>query len=161
MAIEGTYIAEADLTNRWPLEVLLQVFDDDRDGSLDEGVTTHHILTAESRVEQVLQKTYGPGGLTSLRALGASAPFAVKRMILDVFEVYMIRRHPEYIRGRWVEREKSVMADLEALRVRELELDNEGAAPEPAVNEGGDVRSGDPDNTCPVPPAYTRGMGAY
>lgn len=161
MAIGGTYLTSANITARITAEVLAQIFDDDRDGVADEQIVNEFIADAESDVEEVLQKTYGPGGLTTIRALGTSAPRGVIRRMLDRFEVRAYRRHPEYIRAAWVEREKAIDADLEALRVRELELDNEGAAPEPAVNEGGDVRSGDPDDPCPVPPFFIRGMGAF
>jgi hypothetical protein len=161
MAIAGTYLIEADITRRLTSELYEQIFDDDRDGTVDEDLVNDYIADAESVVEQTIQKTYGPGGITTMRALGTDAPRAVKRMALDVFEVRAMRRHPEFIRGGWAQREAMVESHLKMLRVRELELDNEGAAPEPAVNEGGGVRSGDPDDTTPCPPFFTRGMGAF
>jgi len=48
------------------------------------------------------------------------------------------------------------------LRVREVEMAvADGADPEPAVNEGGEVRSGDPDDTDPVDPFFLRGLGVF
>jgi hypothetical protein len=161
MAIAGTYIVEADVTRRLTSELYEQIFDDDRDGTVDEGLVNDFIADAESVVEQSIQKTYGPGGLTTMRALGTGAPRSVIRLCLDVFEVRAMRRHPEFIRGGWQQREALVQEDLRRLRIRELELDNEGAAPEPAVNEGGGVRSGDPNYPCPIPPAFFRGTGAF
>lgn len=163
MAATGRYIVQTDVTSRLSSRVLIVIFNDEGDGSLstaEEDVIEDFILDAESLVEQQVSKTYGKAGLTWLRAQGTSAPRAIKRMALDLFEVRAYRRHPEYVRAEWQEREAAVLRDLEALRVRELELDTV-ADPEPAQNEGGTVESGDPDDTTPADKFFLNGLGAF
>lgn len=146
MAIAGTYLVEADLTRRLTAEVLRHVFDDDADGSADEATVNDFIADAESEVEQRVAKIYGETGLTALRAQATACPRTIKRLCLDVFEVRMGNRHPEYVRGQWADRRRQVTKDLDDLAARVTELDVIGT-PEPAVQEGGYVRSGDPDDT--------------
>lgn len=163
MAAAGRYLTQADVTGRLSSRVLVAIFNDDGDGSLstaEEDVVEDFILDAESEVEQQVAKTYGKAGLVWLRAQTTSAPRAIKRMALDLFEVRAYRRHPEYIRAEWQERETAVQRSLTALRVRELELDTIGS-PEPAVNEGGAVESGDPDDTTPAVKFFINGTGAF
>lgn len=166
MAAAGRYISQADVERRMTAQTIVDIFDDDNDGTIEDGgdqaneeqAIEDFILDAESDVEQVVQKTYGAAGLTWLRALDAAdIPRSVKRMCLDLFEVRAMRRHPQYIRGDWKDREKSVQQSLERLRIRELELESD-TEPE-AQNEGGAVRSGDPDATTPVAKVFLDGMG--
>jgi hypothetical protein len=168
MSASGTYCTQVDCERRITRRRLLDLFDDDGDGSLEAGgseaneemALQESILDAESEVEQLIRKTYGTAGLTWLREQGTDCPRAVKRMVLDIWEVRAYKRHPEYQRAQWIEREKRVEADLEKLRVRELELDTVGS-PEPAVNEGGEVYSGDPDDTDPKAKFFLDDMGAF
>lgn len=166
MAAAGRYITQADCERRMSARAVLEIFNDDGSGnwsSEDLAALEDHIEDAESEVEQVVTKTYGIGGLDRLRAMGTSCPRSVKRLCLDLFEVRAIKRHPEYIRGDWQGRESRVEADLTALRVRELELEPaaDDTRLEPAMNEGGDVASGDPDNPTPKPMAFVNGTGAF
>jgi hypothetical protein len=163
MAATGRYVDQTNVTVRLTSRVLIAIFNDEGDGSLstsEEDAIEEFILDAESLVEQQIRKTYKTAGLTWLRAQGTSAPRAVKRMVLDLFEVFAYRRHPEYVRAEWQEREAAVRRDLEALRVRELELDTV-SSPEPAANEGGTVESGDPDDTTPAAKFFVNGLGAF
>lgn len=144
--------------------MLRQLFDDDASGGAlsagEESALQDFIKDAESEIEQAISKIYGKAGLTWLRAQGTSAPRAVKRMILDLFEVRAFRRHPSYIRAEWIEREKAIERDIERLRLREYELDVL-SDPDPAVTDGGEVRSGDPDDTEPKDKVFLDGMGIF
>lgn len=162
MSAAGRYIVQLDCENRMTARTILVIFNDSGDGVLstsEEQALEDAILDAESEVEQIVSKTYGKDGLAWLQALGTGCPRSVKRMALDLFEVRAMKRHPEYIRGDWITREKKVDEDLKALRIRELELE---ASDEPeAQNEGGEVRSGDPLSTTPQPKFFLDGMGDF
>lgn len=158
----GTYVTIADAEGRISSRVLVAIFNDEGDGSLsaaEEDVVEDFISDAESEVEQVVQATYGPGGLAWLQALGTNAPRAVKRLVLDIFEVRAYRRHPEYVRAEWLEREKCVERSLKELRLRDVQLPH-ASEPE-AQNEGGVVLSGDPDDTDPRPHVFLDGTGDF
>lgn len=156
------YITTTDITNRISTQVYNDVFDDDADGTADAAIVTAFADEAESVVEQTIAKTYGQAGLATVRALATTVPVGMKRLILDVFEVRMGRRHPEYIRGEWQQRHEDVKADLQELRLRDVQLDVIGVI-EPAVTDGGEVRSGDPDDTDgdPEPAVYINGLGIF
>lgn len=168
MAATGAYITQADCERRMTQDIIVNIFDDDGDGSLEDGgddaneetALEECILDAESEFEQAFQKTYGNSGLTWLRALDAAdIPRSVKRICLDLFEVRAMRRHPQYIRSEWIKREEKVHRDLEQLRVRERELADTNE-PE-AQNEGGEVRSGDADYPTPKAKVFLNGTGAF
>lgn len=166
------YLTSTDLDQRMTAAVVVQIFDDD--GNADATLATSDLALdateettrdafiedGESFVEQWIAATYGDAGLTALRALTTTAPRAVKRLMLDATEIKMGRRHPEYIRGGWTERRRELIEELKMLRVREVTLDTTGA-PEPACNEGGIVRSGDPDATTPRDKMFLDGMGDF
>lgn len=147
MAIAGTYLVEVDLSRRLTSEVMVQAFDDDEDGDADEDIVNDFIADAEDEVETRIAKVYGEAGLTTLRAQGVSCPRTVKRLALNIFEVLMGHRHPEYIRGKWEARRERCDKDLDDLAARVTELADVTGTIEPAVQEGGYVRSGDPDDT--------------
>lgn len=166
MAAAGRYIDEDDCKRRMTQAVIEFIFDDDADGAIEDGgdfvneetALQDCIEDAESDVEMVIKKTYGWGGIDWLRNLDAAdIPRDVKKYCLDAFEVRAMKRHPEYIRGMWGDRRSQLKAELESLRIRELELVSEGE-PE-AQNEGGDVESGDPDATTPLDKVFLDGMG--
>lgn len=151
----GTYITVADVTKRMTSEVLDDIFGDDTtDATIED-----FIADAESEVEQTLRKTYGVADLTWLRTEGTSAPRAVKRICLDIFEVRAMRRHPEYIRGGWDRRYELAREDLRNLQLRTVQLDVV-ADPEPGVTDGAEVESADPDATS-APTRYFDDMGIY
>lgn len=166
MAATGNYITETDVDQRITARTKLDIFDDDGSGDLsaaEETTLSDFILDAESEVEDVIKKTYGNAGLIWLRAEGTDAPRSIKRLCLDAFEVRAFRRHPSYIRAQWVEREKALADDLKALRVREIELATTDPTDdlEPAVRDGGEVRSGDPDATTPLDKVFLDGTGIF
>ena len=164
MAATGTYVTQADCENRFTSALIVSVFDDDATGVLstgEEGALSALILDAENIVEESIHKTYGDDGLTWLRAQTTSAPRSVKRRILDVLWMYIVQRHPEFVRVDLVKGWERVNADLAALRLREVSLAVIGTAIEPADNEGGYVRSGDPDDTEPKPKVFLDGTGIF
>lgn len=162
----GTYITKANFEARVTAAVVVQLFGDSGAAALnsgDEAILTEFILDSESEVEDVVKKVYGNAGLDWLRTKALNAPRTIKRMALDVLEVRAFRRHPEYIRAEWVEREKAIERDLKALLVREIEIATSTTSDdmEPAVRDGGEVRSGDPDNTTPKAKVFLDGMGIF
>ncbi len=155
----GIYITPDNVRERITHRVIEQVFDDDSDGNWAANLDAA-VEDAESMIEQSIAKTYGQAGLTWLRAEGFDAPRAVKRLCLDVFEVRMGTRHPEYIAANWNQRRTWVREDLKELRLRDVQLDVVGD-PEPAMNEGGVVQSGDPDDPDPKDKFFLDGMGIF
>lgn len=155
----GTYITYDNVAARIAWESIHDIFDDDQDGgwkaNLDEA-----IADAESVIEQSISKTYGDAGLAWLQAQGQSCPRSVKRLCLDEFEWRRGHRHPGYTNAAlWDKWHDSIKADLKALRLRDVEM---GSADEPdAVNEGGFVESGNPDDTTPPTKIFADGMGDF
>lgn len=140
------YITLSDLEDRITQAVLTQILDDNVDGTPDENPLLRVIADAESYVEGFLRGNYD---LTVIRALGRSAPNEVKRLCLDIAVSYLYDRHPEYIRANGMKLMESARRDLLELRKGITRLDVVGS-PEPAANQGGVVRSGDPDEIAPV-----------
>lgn len=140
------YITLSDLEDRITQAVVTQILDDNVDGTPDENPLLRVIADSESYVEGFLRGNYD---LTVIRALGTSAPNEVKRLCLDVAVAYLYDRHPEYIRADGMKLMESARRDLLELRKGITRLDVVGS-PEPAANQGGVVRSGDPDEIAPV-----------
>jgi phage gp36-like protein len=140
------YITLSDLEDRITQAVVTQILDDNVDGTPDENPLLRVIADAESYVEGFLRGNYD---ITVIRALGRSAPNEVKRLCLDVAVAYLYDRHPEYIRADGMKLMESARRDLLELRKGITRLDVVGS-PEPAANQGGVVRSGDPDEIAPV-----------
>ena len=164
MSATGTYITQTDVERRFGSELVRLIYDDDASGALstsEESALSDLIADAENMVEETIHKTYGDDGLTWLRAEGTSAPRSVKRRILDALRMYIAERHPQFIRIDLVEGWKRVKADLAELRLRDVSMAVTGTDIEPADNEGGYVRSGDPDDTDPKAPFALRGTGIF
>jgi len=140
-----TYIVQSDLEDRIGAESVRQILDDDVDGTPDATPLARVIADAESYVEGFLRVAYD---LAAIRALGVAAPNEVKRLCLDVAVAYLWDRHPEYVRADGDKLLDRARQDLVDLRRGLTRLDIVGA-PEPPANRGGDVRSGDPDDTEP------------
>jgi len=158
-----TYIVQLDVEQRMTSALVRQIYDDDGSGALgasELAALTDIIADAENLVEESIRKTYGETGLVWLRAQTTSAPRSVKRRCLDAVRMYIAERHPEYIRIDIEMGWKRVKADLAELRVREVELAVIGS-PEPGVNEGATVQSGDPDSTTPLAKAFLDGTGIF
>ena len=140
------YITLSDLEDRITQAVVTQILDDNVDGSPDENPLLRIIADAESYVEGFLRGNYD---IAVLRTQGLSAPNEVKRLCLDVAVAHLYDRHPEYIRADGRQLLERARRDLIDLRKGVTRLDIVGS-PEPAANQGGVVRSGDPDSIAPV-----------
>lgn len=154
MAATGNYITQTDVEARLTAATVQLVYDDDGSGGViagdEENALRDIILDAENLVEESIRKTYGEDGFTWMRDTGTGVPRSIKRRCLDGVRLYIFERHPTYIRIDFDRAWERFNADLKRLRVREVELAvAAGASPEPAMNEGGDIQSGDPDDTDP------------
>jgi hypothetical protein len=156
----GVYISHSQVAARITWEEVHAIFDDQQDGGWQNNLD-QFIEEAESVIEQTVAKTYGEDGLNWLRTQGTAAPPSIRRLCLDEFEWRMGTRHPGYTNAAlWAEKRRWINEDLKALRLRDVELDTEGD-PEPAVNEGGIVESGDPNDTDPKEKVFLDGMGTF
>ena len=153
------YVVQADIEARVSAAVVRQILDDDASGAADAANVNRVIADAESYVEGFLRGIYD---IAALRVQGTGAPNEVKRLCLDVAVSYLYERWPEYIRGNWQELRERARMELKDLRNGVTRLDVVGA-PEPARNQGGVVRSGDPDSPTPVAKVFLDrdGMGIY
>ena len=165
MAAAGNYITQTDVTQRMTAQLLVEIYDDDGSGTIavaEEPALTDIILDAENLVEEYIRKTYGGSAFNWMRTTGVAVPRSVKRRCLDAVRILIAERHPGYIRIDTEAAWKRFHEDMTRLRVREVEMAvADGADPEPAVNEGADVRSGDPDDTDPAEPYFLRSMGIF
>ena len=149
MSATGSYITQADVESRFTAALIAQIYDDGGDGTFattEEAALTDIILDAENLVEEAIRKTYGEDGLTWLRGESTDAPRSIKRRCLDAVRLYIAERHPDYIRIDVERGWERFNNDLDRLKLREVEMAVIGD-PEPAVVDGGIVRSGDPDDT--------------
>lgn len=145
----GTYIRRADVEERVSEQVLREICDDNVDGQFKAQID-RAISDAESYVESFLNGNYN---LTTIRAMGHAGtddvPNEIKRIILDLVTAYLYDRFPEYIRADGRRMKQDARAELMDLRKGRTKLDIT-TAPEPAANQGGPTRSGDPDDTDPA-----------
>ncbi len=145
-----TYIVQADIENRLGVEIVKDILDDDHDGTVDAAVVAQVIQDAEAYVEGFLRGIYD---LDVLRAQGTDCPTEIKRLCLDVATAYLWDRHPEYVRADGAKLRKQTREELMDLRKGVTRL-NVVAAPEPAANQGGVTRSGDPDDADVPDPVF-------
>lgn len=136
-----TYIVQADLEARLSARVIREILDDDASGAADAANITRVIADAESYCEGFIRGNYD---LTTIRALGTAAPNELKRLCIDVATAYLWDRHPEYVRAHGDKLLERARRDLIDLRNGVTRFDVTGT-PEPAANQGGVVRSGDPE----------------
>jgi hypothetical protein len=142
-------------------QVMLQIFDDDGDGTADASIVADFIADAESIFEQTIAKTYGDDGLTALQALGTNCSRAVKRYCLDIFELLAEKRHPEFEQPEmWLEKWKLLLDSLKELRLRDVQLDTTGQ-PEDGVTDGVTVADADPDVADDPTVYFLHGTGVF
>ena len=149
----SAYFTQADLENRVSAETVRQVFDDDNSGTADTGPLAELIADASSYVDGYLRGIY----LLPL----PTVPNEVKRLALDVACAYLSERHPEYVRydgGKMMDRARK---DLDELRKGKTRLDLPSSVFEGAKNEGGFIRSGNPDSPEIPPRMFTDGTGDF
>jgi len=142
----SVYIKQSDLEDRLGKEAIRFILDDDVDGRPDSSPVARVLLDAESRFESYARGNYD---LTALRAMGFAGtndvPNEVKRICLDLATAMLWQRYPQYVRAHGDRLWDRVQDELMDLRRGKTRLDIVGT-PEPARNQGGMVRSGDPDD---------------
>lgn len=141
----GTYVTRTDVEDRISDQVLRELLDDNVDGQFKAQVD-RAIADAESYVESFLNGNYD---LDVIRAMGTSVPNEVKRLVLDLVTAFLWDRFPEYIRADGRRIRQDARLELMDLRKGRTKLDIT-TAPEPARNQGGETRSGDPDSPEPA-----------
>lgn len=150
------YIVQADLEARVSPIVVQRILDDTGVGSPDASALTRILKDASAKVAGYLRGVY------DLTALAAAPPEEVKRLTLDVAEVYLFRRFPEYARGDWAEMLKAVDRELTALRRGDTRLDVAPPADVPS-NTGGEVSQGNPStfSETQFEPVFNWGTGDF
>lgn len=142
------YFEMSDLEDRVGKKVLIEVLDDNSDGTVDTRALERLIKDACSYVDSFLRRVY------PLPLPGPEVPNEVQRLALDVAQAMLAERHPEYRKidgAKLRERAEKELNDLAEGRRR---LDVQGL-PEPAANEGGTVLSNDPTRATPNPPVFS------
>ena len=151
----GDYIEQEDLRLRLTQRILVQMFDDDRDGTPDADVIERLIADSERYFERRVMATLGESAIVALRALGGTAalPHDVITLCVDVAEYRSFKRHPDYIRGEWEKRKAAIDEELKLLKLTELRITPNAAGDAAPVHHArGEhyVDSGNPeDGTCP------------
>src|SRR5262249_42397632 len=129
-----------------------QILDDNNDGDADADPIARLQADSQSYVDGFLRPIY-PLPLVIV-------PGEVKRICLDVAHGYAAIRHPEYVRFDGYKLLDRARVELTDLRMGKTRLDIQGA-PEPAKNEGGQARSGDPRSPAPKPKFFADGTGDF
>jgi hypothetical protein len=135
-----------DLTDRLGEETIREIFDDDRDGTPDQGPIERLQKDSDSKVDSYLRPIY------DLALIKANPPNEVRRLSLDIACVLAKMRWPSFVRG--IDADvllKMAEKDLEKLRRSETRLDTM-TSPDPPANVGGFVGSGDADYPDDIPP---------
>lgn len=165
MAATGNYITQADVERKLTADFVRQVYDDDASGvveAVEETALSNDILDSEELVESTIRKTYGPAGFDWMRTQGFAVPRSIKRRVLAAVRLFAMGRHPGYVRVDFADEWRRFNEDLGRLRSREIEMAVAGgASPEPAVNEGADVYSGDSDDTTPKAKVFLDSTGIF
>lgn len=156
MAYTPKYIDPAAFTLRVSPQVLIDICDDDEDGTADPAVILAFIEDGEGLVDSWILPIYDlPLTNPNDRLCRTAAVLYTKALIFE--------RHEEYVRSGQAER---VFQRAEGImkRVREAlrRLPDQPAPPEPA-NVGGGVSSveGDLEFPCPPKPTFGGGMGDF
>ena len=149
----GDYIDATQLSRRMTTTCYQGTFNDAGTGTVDTDAVAQVIRDAEAYVNGFLRGIYPTIPVSPV-------PDQVMRITLDVAEAYayqrngtLSRRDPEVI----IERARKDLVDIRNGKIR---LDVDGA-PEPAANQGGSARSGDPDDPDPPSSVFLGGLGDY
>jgi len=152
----GAYIIQSDLENRVSAQVVREILDDGPDGETDKGVLDRVIADSESTVESFLRKVYD---LEALRTLAAASrdnvPNEIKRLCLDIATAYLWDRFPEYVRADGRQMKMDALDELRDLARGIRRLDDIDTV-ENTAQVTVEARSGDPDDTDPVAPFFSR-----
>lgn len=144
----GIYFELADLEDRVSRTVLVQILDDDNNGTVDTAKFERLREDACAYVDGFLRRIY------PLPLPGPEVPSEVKRLALDRAEAVLAVRHPEYRRIDGEKLKEQNRRELMDLAEGKTRLDVQGL-PEPAANQGGTVRSNDPANVTPKAPVFS------
>lgn len=152
-------LSTADLEDRFSPAVLVDIFDDDNDGTPDPAPLLRLLLDAQSYVEGALRHVYD---LSTLRGVDPW-PNEIVRFILDRAEARAYVRHPEHARFdgyKMLDRVDKELTDLCNKGKRRLDADG---SPEPAYNQGGVTSSSvnDPDFPEPAKIFFGGGFGYF
>ena len=148
----GAYIDGDALRLRVTATAYVGIFDDDNDGAVDEDAVEQCIRDAEAYVNGYLR------GIYTLPL--ASVPDQVRRIALDVAEAYAYQRNGTYARRDATALFERVRDELKDIRKGIIRLDVMGT-PEPAANQVGGPRSGNPDAPDPLPAVFLNGTGDF
>lgn len=93
MSFTARYLSDTDVTNALSQDVMVQIFDDDKDGTPDQGPIDDAKETAEGLVDSYIAANYDPSVVnTEDRFLRTAAK--------AYFRWAAYGRHPEYVRSR-------------------------------------------------------------
>lgn len=150
-------ITQADLEDRVSRAVVVQILDDDNDGTADVNPVLRLLLDAQSYVEGALRTVFK---LDDLRAQNPTDNEIV-RLILDRAEGRTYVRHPEHARfdgHKMLDRNDKEIAAFIARGQRGLDNDQHTA-----LNQGGVVTTMATDNNFPCPPKviFNSGFGYF
>jgi len=133
---------------------VLQVFDDDDDGTPDPAAIAMLIDDASS---YVLEFYYGNHKGVDISAL--DVPKALRRMALDVAHAYLAIRHAEYVRADGYKMMERI--DKELGRMRDAYTRIADAPPDPPHNAGGAVGVIGDDAMPETPEGFFDNMGDW
>lgn len=150
----GNYIDESDVDAELGTDVVRAIFSDAPNGATNTTSLNAFIRNAEAIVNSYLRRVYPK------IPLDAPIPDLAKFLTLEVFVGLAERRHPELVKVNGTVRFKDARAMLDQLAKGELRLDVM-STPEPAKNEGGTIRSGNPDAPTPLPKVFGNGTGFF
>ena len=124
-------ITQAQLENRLSATVVRRIYDDDNNGTADAAPVALLLLDASSKVAGALGPVYPIDTIREMDA--AELPGEVVRIALDVAHAMAAQRHPEFVKGDWVELMKAADRDLKMVRDTTHNLGVTGD-PEPPTN---------------------------
>lgn len=151
------FITKEQLQDRLSEPVLRRIADDGGDGIPDQRVVDRLLRDACSKVRGGLGLILDVDLFTEVNATEAEE---LVRIALDTAVAYAAARFPEVMRRDWVPMMKQVDADLDRIRKGLANLGT-NLAPEPAANQGGAIRSGDPREPTLVDYRFTYNWGDF
>ena len=161
------FFTQAQLESRLSAKRVKRIYDDNSDGDADANPIKQLRADASSKVRSYLEPlgvmpTFAAmvNATTGELLTGQTFPEEIVRLALDVAVALAAQRHPEVVCMDWRPLMEQCDKDLARLREGKTTLGGQGA-PAP-VNQGAEVRSGDPDAPeLPSPPRTFQNMGDF
>lgn len=149
--------SESDLIDLAGVDAVLTAFDPENTGTPEAGSIARLQADCDALI---LSGVRGSRSQASLDAAIAAPSPVLKRLSLQWALAQVWKKSPTHGQAKWMDLEKSIRQELEAIDVSDLRLDIASGDPTPA-NVGGKVFNAAGSVVCPPVKFFVDGMGDF